>query len=146
MDSPLLTRTQSAAYEALVGVGFAGMLYGAVADAHSGRLRGFVFFLGLACVTCGVIGLTAKSSHVFLATLSVAFALSGALAGHIVWDQLHPNSPVPGGKGEPGESMRAGIQAYEFWGLMVGAPLVPLATTLIAWRRSVSRAGHSAPG
>jgi hypothetical protein len=131
MDFPHLAPAQYLAYAALVAAGLAAMLYGAAGHEDGDTLTAFAFFLGMACAACGVICLVATRRHKTLIAVTVLVTLAGGLTGSVLWERGHAFQR-PYGKGEPAESLVRQERAYVFWGLVLGAPIVPLAATLEA--------------
>ncbi len=131
MDFPRLSPKQRLGSAAVIAIGLAAMLYGAVEHEYDDTLTAFAFFIGMACAACGVISIVARRLHKTLVALTVFVTLAGGIAGSALWERGHARQSSYG-KGEPAESFAREKRAYFFWGLVLGAPIVPLAATVVA--------------
>jgi hypothetical protein len=131
MDFPQLSKKQYVANGALIAVGVAGIVFGALRHEYASPLHAFAYFLGIACVLCGAIALVVKRWHLAIVSMTVLAAIGGGLIGSAIWDSSRPGFYYRKGAEALGEQRAE----YGIWGVSAAAPVVVLAAAIVAASR-----------
>ena len=117
------------------------MLFGMFPAEPGSWSHTIAFFLGLASLLGGMIGVLARRDQIIITLTTLAVGLTGGVVGAGVWDWAHPE--YQNAKGESAATLADERMAYFTRGVTLAAFGVPVALAVAEMARKRRSAGRS---